>query len=127
MNAGGDISQEVFAGIERASTFLVFGTKHYGEDTGNPASSYEEAKYAQNEQKHIILLRMIGWEEEFDHLTARVLFGKNKLEMQWLPGEPMPTTLVRDIVTSIENTVEEKIQPIAVNVAIDAPTDLDYC
>ena len=42
MSAGGDIDTEVFGGIERADTFLVFGTKTYGEDTGNPASTVRQ-------------------------------------------------------------------------------------
>ena len=55
MQAGQDIADEVFEWIEHADTFLVFGTQNYGEDTGNPASSCAEAKYAQNQGKRIIL------------------------------------------------------------------------
>lgn len=47
MSAGGDIDTEVFSGIEFCDTFLVFGTAEYGEDTGNPASTFYESKFAQ--------------------------------------------------------------------------------
>ena len=37
LTAGADITQEVFESIEQAEAFLVFGTKNYGEKTGNTA------------------------------------------------------------------------------------------
>ena len=52
--------------------------------------------------KHIILLRMIDFEQEFEHLQARVMFGLNKLSLFWLPGEPMPDTLVDKIVDAVQ-------------------------
>ena len=42
MAAGGDIDTTVFEGIERASTFVVFGSAGYGEDTRNQACTYYE-------------------------------------------------------------------------------------
>lgn len=100
--AGQDISDEVFEWIEHSNTFLVFGTQNYGEDTGNPASSYAEAKYAQHQGKRIILLRMIPWELDFDHLQARVMFGQNKLTLDWQLGAPMPALLCEQIVAALE-------------------------
>ena len=35
MTAGGDIDTEVFQWIEHCDTFVVFGSRKYGEDTGN--------------------------------------------------------------------------------------------
>jgi hypothetical protein len=102
MQAGADISDEVFEWIEHADTFLVFGTQHYGEDTGNPASSCAEAKYAQNQGKRMILIRMIPWEQEFEHLQARVMFGMNRLTLEWQLGEPMPLTLSHQIVNALD-------------------------
>eukprot|EP01052_Picozoa_sp_SAG31_P009221 SAG31_NODE_480_length_15108_cov_56.073423_10_plen_673_part_00 len=104
--AGDDISDEVFEWIEHADSFLVFGTHHYGEDTGNPASSCAEAKYAQYQGKRIILLRMIPWEQEFDHLQARVMFGQNKLTLDWQIGAAMPPLLCEQIVRALELTGE---------------------
>ena len=46
MAAGGDIDTEVFQGIEKCGTFLVFGSAQYGEDTGNQACTYYEYKHA---------------------------------------------------------------------------------
>eukprot|EP01047_Picozoa_sp_COSAG01_P024000 COSAG01_NODE_1467_length_10217_cov_33.824570_16_plen_211_part_00 len=102
MKAGNDIDTEVFTSIEEAETFLVFGTSRYGEDTGNQASTFYESKYAHKANKRIILLRMIPFEKEFEQLQARVMFGMNKLELAWLPGEDMPTTLVHDILGAID-------------------------
>ena len=45
----------------------------------------------------MILLRMIDWGEDFDHLTARVIFGRNDLTLSWLIGQPLPPTLVEDV------------------------------
>ena len=97
-----DISEEVFRWIEKADTFLAFGTKDYAEDTGNPASTYHEAKFAQGQRKRIVLLRMIPWEDSFEHLQARVMFGQNQLELPWLPGNPIPAGLVDGIVAALE-------------------------
>ena len=97
---GGDrISTTVFEGIEQAEAFLVFGTKDYGKDTGNPASTYFEAEYARNKYpKKILLLRMIQFNEEFEHPQARILFGMNDLSLgPWIPGNEMPPELVDEI------------------------------
>ena len=70
MQAGLDIDHEVYEWIKHCDSFLVFGTKGYGEDTGNSACTYHEIKFAQAKRKHIILLRMIPWDEEFDQLIG---------------------------------------------------------
>jgi hypothetical protein len=95
MEAGGNITKEVFAWIERAEYFLVFGTARYGEDTGNPASSYREAVYAEGLGKPIILLRMIPWEQQFTHLQARIMFGMNSLTVDRFPMTSYPASHVR--------------------------------
>lgn len=94
---GRDIDTEVFSGIEEAEAFIVFGSSNYGEDTGNPASTFHELKYAQECKKQIIMIRMIPFEQKHEHLPARVLFGQNKLTLFWLLNTPMPPTLVDDI------------------------------
>ena len=73
MKGGGDIDQAVIDGIEHCSTFIVFGSKHYGQDTGNPACTYYESKFAQSLKKQIILIRMIPFEEQYEQLQARVM------------------------------------------------------
>ena len=99
--AGGDIDHEVFQWIEYADSFLVFGCKRYGEDTGNAASSFHELKFAQGLNKRVILLRSIPWDSHFKFLTARVIFNQNQLTLTWLLGEAMPSTLVDDVLSSI--------------------------
>ena len=42
---------------------------------------------------------MIAWEDDFDELSARVLFGRNELTLSWGLGEPMPEALVVDALT----------------------------
>ena len=79
MSAGGDIDTTVFGGIERADTFLVFGTSGYGQDTGNPASTFYESKFAQNTKRRIILIKMIPPGGRFEHLQARQLFGTARI------------------------------------------------
>ena len=62
----------------------------YGEDTGNPASTYYESQYANNKKKRIILIRMIPWSEEFEQPQARFMFGLNKMVLEWQQGSPLP-------------------------------------
>ena len=102
MRAGEDIDKEIYEWIEHCHAFLAFGTKNYGEDTGNSACTYNEVKFAQAKKKHIILLRMIPWEAEFEELQARVLFNRNMLTLEWQQGQPMPTSLVGEILKAME-------------------------
>jgi hypothetical protein len=93
MTAGGDIDAEVFEWIEHCDFFIIMGSEEYGENTGNSACTYNEAKFAQGKGKHVILIRMIPFQEQFKHLQARVMFGLNKLEVLWMLGTPMPAEL----------------------------------
>ena len=101
MRAGGDIDEKVFSTIEHCNIFLVFGTRDYGENTGNSASTYRESKYAENKGKKIILLRMIDYDQEFTHWWARVLFGMNWWSNLWVEGESMPPSLLDDILHEV--------------------------
>eukprot|EP01045_Picozoa_sp_COSAG04_P007070 COSAG04_NODE_360_length_15920_cov_50.432815_13_plen_1375_part_00 len=102
MTGGEDVDEVVIDRIEHCSTFIVFGTKHYGQDTGNPASTYNESKFAQSLKKRIILIRMIDVGEQFDQPQARFMFGLNKLEYRWLLGTPMPATLPGNVFAAMK-------------------------
>ena len=102
LTAGADINQEVFESIEHAEAFMVFGTSSYGEKTPNPACTYFESEYARNAGKKMILLRMIPWDQPFDHLQARVMFGMNSLVLSWMEEMPMPEDLVDGILAALE-------------------------
>ena len=95
-------TSEVFESIEHAEAFMVFGTSNYGEKTPNPACTYFESEYARNAGKKMILLRMIPWDQQFDHLQARVMFGMNSLVLSWMEEMPMPEDLVDSIVAALE-------------------------
>jgi len=107
---GEDINANVFPAIARCDAFLVFGTSDYGQDTGNPASTWHEYVTAKNLQRKIIPLRMIGEEEEFEHELARQIFNPNAtlpgrpniMAATWIEGDPIPDTLVDEIVRSME-------------------------
>ena len=101
MLGGEDIDQAVIEGIESCSTFIVFGSANYGQNTGNSACTYYESKYAQDRKKNIILIRMIPFDEDFEQPQARFMFGLNKLELPWLLGTPMPTDLPDKIVQAM--------------------------
>ena len=45
---------------------------------------------------------MCPWDAEFDHWQARVMFGLNKLTLEWQPGTPMPLSLPVDIIGGLE-------------------------
>merc|ERR1711939_1181689 len=88
---GESIDAAVFETMAKCDAFLAMATKDYGADTGNTASTFHEVrtwkeKY-QVENKPLIPLRMIPWDEEFDHETARTLFGSNLLALTWIKGE----------------------------------------
>ena len=51
--------------------------------------------------KRIILIRMIPFDQKFDELLGRQIFGLNKLELTWLVGTPMPADLPDEIVKAI--------------------------
>ena len=102
MKAGQDIDKEVYEWIEHCHAFLVFGTRTYGEDTGNSACTYNEVKFAQAKKKNIVLLRMIPWEAEFEELQARVLFNRNMLTLEWQQGQAMPPSLVGEILKAMD-------------------------
>ena len=122
LKPGQDISTQVFLWIEYADTFLVFGSQNYGEDTGNPASTHAESKYAQNLQKRIVLLRMIPWDAQFDHLQGRVMFGMNQLTLDWPSGTPMPPDLVGNICAAIDGTATpEPDSPDSLNRSASMP------
>ena len=91
-------------GIESCDTFIVFGSAKYGEDTGNTACTYYEYKHAINRKKRIILIRMTPFDQEFKELLARVIFGQNKLALQWLVGTPMPPDLADQVVEAATRT-----------------------
>ena len=48
---------------------------------------------------------MIPWSDEFDHIAARVLFGRNELSLAWPLGKPMPEDLPDDIAKALEEVV----------------------
>ena len=113
MAGGGDIDTAVFDGIESCDTFLVFGTAAYGEDTGNQACTYYEYKHAFSCKKRIVLLRMIPFEQEFQELQARVIFGANKLVLPWMVGAPMPPSLVDEILKAVRPAPTSPVQALA--------------
>ena len=113
MAGGGDIDTAVFETIEQCDTFLVFGSAKYGEDTGNQACTFYEYKHAFSRKKRIILIRMIPFDQEFDELQGRVIFGANKLVFPWMVGTPMPADLVDEIMKAIAPPTAAAIAPAA--------------
>ena len=112
MKASGNIKQEVFSQIEACDTFVAFGSKDYGQDTGNSASTYRESMYVENlpqsEQKTIIRIRMIPFDESFAHMQGRTFFGMNDLELPWMVGEPMPADLPGKIAEAMGQAAAER-------------------
>mmetsp|Transcript_22760 Transcript_22760/g.34435 ORF Transcript_22760/g.34435 Transcript_22760/m.34435 type:complete len:506 (+) Transcript_22760:160-1677(+) len=113
MRSGEDIDSKVFSTLEHCDTFLAFGTSDYGKDTGNSASTYFECKYAMNKNKRIIPLRMIPYDQEFEHLQARVLFGMNLLSLKWEENQPMPANVVDDILNAINHNNQSNTEESA--------------
>ena len=62
---------------------------------------YKQKPVRDKKGKVLVPLRMIPWDDEFDHIRARVLFNTNKLTLTWILGDPMPENLVADIVGAL--------------------------
>ena len=43
----------------------------------------------------------IRWDDEYEHETARVLFGSNLLALSWIKGESMTSDLVDEILRAL--------------------------
>jgi hypothetical protein len=102
MKGGEDIDAAVQHGIKSCDTFIIFGTAKYGENTGNMACTYYESKFAWDQKKRIILIRMIPFDQEFEFEQAQFLFGLNLLVLPWMLGTPMPSDLVDKLVDAME-------------------------
>ena len=46
-------------------------------------------------------LAQIPWDDDFEHETARELFGSNLLALTWIKGEAMPCDLVDEILRGL--------------------------
>ncbi len=56
------------------------------------------------------LIAQIPWGDEFEHETARMLFGSNRLALTWIKGEPTPRDLVDEILRALGLERETKTQ-----------------
>ena len=56
---------------------------------------------------------MIPFDEEFEHLQARMLFGMNKFQITWELGKPMPPDLPDRIVEAMQSQGRISIAPAA--------------
>ena len=54
---------------------------------------------------------MIPFDEEFEHLQARMLFGMNKFQISWELGKPMPPDLPDRIVEAMQSQGRISIAP----------------
>eukprot|EP01043_Picozoa_sp_COSAG02_P069170 COSAG02_NODE_11750_length_1662_cov_1.015355_1_plen_460_part_10 len=118
MVGGGDIDAAVQSGIKHCDTFVIFGSAKYGENTGNMACTYYESKFAWNQGKRIVLIRMIPFGEQFQFEQAQFMFGLNLLEIPWMLDDDMPADLPAEIAKAME-------LPAAVD--LDRPVKLEDC
>ena len=92
--------------MQDCDAFIAFGTRDYGESTGNPAATDQELFFWQNymekKGKALVPVRMIEWEEDFDHTAAKVLFNTNRLVLTWILGEPMPDDIIGDLTKALK-------------------------
>ena len=61
----------------------------------------------------MILLRMIPWGAQFEHLQGRIIFGMNELVLTWVEETEMPETLCDDIVAALEGETAAANEPAA--------------
>ena len=109
IQVGQDIDQEVFAWLNHCKCMLAFGTDRYGQDTGNPACTYREMKYAQCTSKKVILLKMTN-HFKFD-LAKQVFCSKEHTVLEWMQGTPMPTVDAPDPSPKLDPNPNPKLDP----------------
>ena len=105
-----EIDEAVFRALRSSDYFISSGTKEYGKDSGNPASSAEEVQYwsgsyAKRGKMRPILVRMIPFSAEFKHSAADRLFNVDgNLQVLWLPkgNDPCPNEILRHILDLTE-------------------------
>jgi len=112
VNAGCDIDHEVFSWLDHAESMLIFGGARYGQDTGNPACTYNEYHFARESGKRIILVRMIPWDDSYQFELGQDIFKRESYAeeelpyyLEWQAGEAMPIQLAA--------TVALRSQPVA--------------
>ena len=81
--------------------------------------TYYESEYARNAGKKMILLRMIPWGAQFEHLQGRIIFGMNELVLEWMEETEMPEGLCERIVDALEGE-EEESEPETVSMVSSA-------
>ena len=123
---GESIDSAVFNTMAQCDAFLAMATKDYGADTGNTASTFHEVRtWKENyNDKPLIPLRMFPWDAEFEHETARELFGSNVLSLKWIKGEPTPGGLVDDILRGLGLERETETQ-VRQRRAVPSPLGVD--
>lgn len=112
-NPGASITTTVFDALQNSKIMVVLGTANYAEDTGNPASTYEELNFWQTTmqkerreyQGGLVPINMLKPREVHKHTLAKILFGSNKSYELWMPGEPLPEKVVR--------AIQKKLAPVA--------------
>ena len=103
---GESIDAAMFGTMAKCDAFLAMSTKDYGAGATPQARSTKCARGRRStievDGKPLIPLRMILWDNEFDHDTASALFGANLLALTWIKGESMPGWLVDDILRGLQ-------------------------
>jgi hypothetical protein len=96
---GVDLHQEVASRLYDSQLVVMFGTATYGRKTVS-FSTYEEMLMTLSMKKPFFLIRMCP---EFEEPAARLALPSSLMYTEWLPGAPMPPSLVDDIVARLRD------------------------
>jgi len=133
----GSIVENVFKILRTCSYLCVFGTKHYAEETGSKACTYEEIKYWQNnvstDPSTIIRIRMIPFPKKngapcgsscFDFTKAQQLFTLEDHQLLWLHGTPMPPDLPAKVAEMIGTESDAGVERRSLLLDVSKPNKL---
>jgi hypothetical protein len=97
--AASDKEIAYWQGVIQQSMHLNSGNNNNNNNHDNKSGVSMTAQ-AMAEARPLIPLRMIDFNDRFDSLAARVLFGVNSLSLQWMLGAPMPRDIVPQVCPS---------------------------
>ncbi len=108
--AGDDFGEKVMAGLNQMKTLLAFCSNNYGANTGNAYSTYREIKFANENKKHILPIKICKEEwppapnDEKGRMQNKFIFGPGMLYLDWSCKEWDAAECAREV----KNTFDER-------------------
>lgn len=93
--SGKNIKDEIVSALSDCQLVIIMGSLTYGRNTGAKFSTHEELNFIIHESKPYFLIKMC---DRFEEVDTRFQIPGFISYVQWLPGTPIPDTVVPDII-----------------------------